>query len=228
MDVERARKELQKNITKFKNFFKAFRQMHLELERTGKGHRGHGMDHDLMVAQYGILISPNPRTGEMAWIAGLLHSMDRFYSKDKYRKKLTKVMSLLPRNYFTKNELLEILDAIENHGGPNKSGDCLTKVVLQDADRLANLGPQSIIRAGQFFPDIPACELDFLEIKNPKSTYKKPTSVIENIRDMGDWESDPQFGLRLPKAKEIGKKYFDYFREFIKANKSQFKEVGIV
>jgi len=225
------KKKLAENMTKFGVFFEAIKQWHKEFEDKGQGHAGHGFDHSLMTAQYAVLIAKNKHLGEMGWIAGLLHSIDRFCANNTLQVGLIveAFLKKLPIGYFTAKEIGQILQAVLEHGGPNSEQDNSVCVVLKDADRLANLGPQSIIRSGQFFPNISVCEMDFLEMKkNPAGTYQRPRSVLDNIKDMMEWEKDPRFGLRLPKAKQLAQKYFKFFRAFIEFNMAQYRETGMI
>lgn len=212
---------------KYPNFYDAFVNTHRYLADNGQGHRGHGPDHDLMVAGYCLLITDNGRVGEKAWIAALLHSFDRFFG-DEVEEKITEMLQFLPENEFSPEELAEIREAIHRHNQPNATDDGPVQVVLQDADRLANVGPMVIYRSGQFHSVIPAIEIGFTPWKkNPASTLRKPRSGYDNMLNVLEWEADPRFGLRLEKSKRIGKKYFDFLRSWFQLVHDQLDETGL-
>jgi hypothetical protein len=202
-------------IGKYRDFFDKI----IEEHKAIRDHIGHGIDHALMVAQYGLLIAENPRTGELAWIAGLLHNIDRV-SLD-YDRKIDDIVLLLPQE-ITDMEIVRIKHAVNHHTELNKADDDDVLITLKDADRLANVGPLNLIRGGQHHRDIPATILGVFGL-NSESTFKHPISVLDCIYYNLEWEEM----LRSPKAKVIGKKQFDYYRDFMVRNREQFAEVGL-
>lgn len=193
-----------------------------------------------MVAQYCILIAPDKRSGDLAWIAALLHSFDHLFAEgaDPFippeeqekevalERMMQMYLSLLPESVSDDEQRL-IVDASLTHKSANSADDSDVKITLQDADRLANIGALVIVRGAQYHPSIPAAELDYLDRPNPASTYRDPQSVMDNIRDCLDWEDNPKFGLRLPEAKRTGAKHFAYLRAYFQQIKLQFEEVGL-
>jgi hypothetical protein len=125
---------------KFNALYLWVSKTHADILAAGKNNHGHGLDHDLMVAQYAALIAENPRVGEMAWCTGLMHSTDRHFSGDQERELIDEYCSLLPEKYFSEEETVWIREAVYQHSRLNSSDDNPVTVTLKDADRLANIG----------------------------------------------------------------------------------------
>jgi hypothetical protein len=66
-------------------------------------------------------------------------------------------------------------------------------------------------------------ELQYLKTPNPASTYREPTSVIEDIRGCLEWES----WLRTPKAQELGQPLFAELRRFLETLVHQYDVLGL-
>ncbi len=207
-------------------FQKFYVSVKLGHQDTDKRHRGHGFDHDAVVATLVLAIAPNERTATKAWCAALLHSTDRLTGGDaeQTREIMNSHSKHLPDNFFTEEEVSEIITAALRHDELNQSDQSLTQQVLMDADRLANLMLAVVIRAGQFRPNIPALEFDHLSRPNPQSTYKTPHSVLDNIRSLSD-SFLPQ--LRIDKAKELGQAYAEELEHFVEKTESQYKDLGL-
>jgi len=210
---------------KYGKFLEKLMERHADIEKAGKGNRGHGFDHDLLVAHYALAIQEQRETAEASWIASLLHSFDHFYGDAAE----TEIMAMLEiaTTDLTEDTLQDIASAVMLHSTKNDENDSMIKITLQDADRLANIGGIVIIRSGQFRPTIPACEIGRIGVKNPESTYKNPRSILDDLRNCLSWESDPRFLIRLPKAIEIAKPQFAYLRAFLAHVESQFREIGL-
>ncbi|MDP3996360.1 MAG: HD domain-containing protein [bacterium] len=210
---------------KFARFYEAVKAGH---ENSTRQHQGHGLDHDITVAQIAVMISPDARTGTKAWVASMLHSTDRIVPKgDKGAEEyhVRKRLAFLPEGYFTPQELEEIVQAVLRHAELNRDDQSLVQQVLMDADRLSNLMPSVIIRAGQFQSDIPAFEFEYLDGKrNPASTYHEPKSVLDDLRN-NIIEYPPK--LRLPKAKKLAIDYVNLLHGFIKAVENTNKNLGL-
>ncbi len=207
---------------KYKVVFEVIRR---SLEVQPLSH-GHGFDHYLMVAQYCYLLSEDPRIREISWIAGLIHDVHRSF-KD-YQKVLENLLQLLAPFGLTFDEALMIRDAILNHMEFNDPQDNEVTVILKDADRLANLGPANLFRAGQHMPDTPPFVIGFIDGPHPEQTFRNRVSCRDTLFSNLAWEDDPRVMLRTPKAREIGKKYFDFYRQFLELHKVQCIEVGLV
>lgn len=221
-----ARAHLLKNLNRFQGLWRACENAYRELDRAGRANHGHGFyDHDLAVAQYGTLIAPDERTGELAWIAGLLHSTDHFYP-DRIGEIVRERLALLPQNIAAREKEL-VVDAVLRHEEANSADDSPVSVTLKDADRLANIGALVIARSGQFFPAIPAADPAHLETRDPASIYWHPTSVLEDLRDLLQYEAGP-YGLRLARAREIAGPRFQYLREYLNRVAADFKHLGII
>jgi len=208
---------------KYRLLYEAVKQAHETILAEGKTTMGHGWDHDLRVAQTGALIAETPRVGEMAWIAGLMHSTDRHFG-DRTEGVLHGYFALLPSGEFTGGEIAMMWDAVAEHSKKNGDADNPVTEALKDADRLGNLGALNFIRCGQHHPDIPACIPELLGTTHPESTFRKPRSCYDAVLLANmPWEAM----LRLPKAKEMGKPYFDYYREFLQRCANEMEEVGL-
>lgn len=214
----------QKN--KFNTFFSELKKTHRELTIENLDNRGHGFDHDLMVAQYGLLVCEDDNKKDSVWVAGLLHSFDRLFGENA-ENEINRLLEFIPNELISKDNKSEIKLAIHDHDGPNKDDDSHVKMVLQDSDRLANIGSILIIRSGQFRPNIPSLELDYLDHANPQSTYNEPRSIMDDIRTTLEWENKDGYNIRLSKSKELSKKHFQYLRDFINEIRLKFEEVGL-
>lgn len=212
----RIKRRLKVLIRKYQDFFNQILISHKAIQ----DHMGHSIDHALMTAQYALLIAKNPRIGELAWIAGLLHNIDRVSNNPEGM--IESLLRLLPKQKISELDICRIKNAVKRHSELNKTDDDDLLITLKDADRLANIGPLNFIRCGQHHREIPAITLGIYNL-NPRSTYNQPISCLDSIHYNLEWEDM----LRLPKAKSIGKKQFDYYRDFIVRNREQFAEVGL-
>ena len=207
-------------------FYQAFVQMHTDLVASGRGQRGHGIDHDLMVAGYCLQLAEDNWISPLVWAAALLHSIDRFFG-EQTEEKIDQMLDLFLG--YTEESIASVKLAVLRHDRPNSPDDSLVQVILQDADHLTNAGPLVLVRCGQFYPNLPAIELEFvgrLE-RAPGSTYKNPRSCKDDLLGCLDWEQDVDFGLRTQRAKEIGVPYFNFLRQFFNLTHKQFQEVGL-
>jgi hypothetical protein len=185
---------LQHYYTRFMPLFEAVEADDLA---STKPHSGHGFwDHDVVVAMMATLIALNPRTGDMAFIAGLIHSTDRKVENDKIDETLDRYLQLVTSD-FSPSELALIKEAVMRHDEfkeENVETRSLVQKTLMDADKIINLETLVIVRSGQFQPFIPAVEPQWIGRKddgarynNPASTYREPTSVLEVLRGCVEW-----------------------------------------
>lgn len=227
ISLKRAKKITARLETTCREFLEAIERV----REGGKPNFAHGPDHDQLVAGYAVLIAGHDRKlVKKAWAAARVHSVDRMLGKKgNTRAVVSRLLRLLPKT-FTRRDRSEILLAVMRHSGPNQPEDNWVQVVLQDADRLANLGPALIIRAGQHYPNIPTLELGFLdpEVSNPSGTFKLPASCRDDVRNSLDFENNPRFWLRTPVGRALGRKYFAYLRQFLAMIRDQYAEVGLV
>ncbi len=204
----------------------------LELtERVWKDHAEVGMlgghhdpDHAIRVAQMAVEVSEEPNVWLLAGTAGLVHNADRIiqHRLGLNRRRAPKenvrelVLSELSVTKFNKADRELIVDAVLNHDGKNDPSDSPVLVALMDADRLVNAEPDLIIRAGQFFSDLPVVDPIYLE-KDPDANYHDPRSVLRDVMETIVWLTpgdDNLFYVRLPKARAMAvqrKKFFDDF-----------------
>lgn len=166
--------------------FDAMTSMHEQLAVGGQGHQGHGIDHDLLVMGYALRIAPTKELAELAWIAASLHSLDRHFG-EQAEKEISRLLELTSLN----NEKRQtILTAVMRHDKKNAADDSMVQILLQDADRLANINPSVLIRSGQFRPTIPALEISEQALSPapvPGESYQNPPSCIRDISKCLEW-----------------------------------------
>lgn len=195
----------------------------------------HALDtHTLVVAQYVQMIATD--TGLVAvydaWTAGFLHSTDRYLSvllRRKVSEKeavveqyLTNCLQLVNPG-FLNNE--DIIYAVINHGriiAPNDPENSPLLVVLQDADRVANL-VDVVIRSGQLFNNLPPYDPRYIAEPDPRSKYGEPMSVLDDIRYSLEWET----WIQTPVAKELAKPCFYFLKLLFENIERQLKETGL-
>ncbi len=229
---------------KFSAFYREFVRMHTKFIQGGNGHRGHGPDHDMLVAGYTLMIAGDDhRLAEMAWVAAHLHSFDRFLGNDA-EKMIDEILTLVemrdvgigqPGWYefiegFKEVEILEIKLAVMRHDKPNADDDNSVQIILQDADRLANVMPLVIARSGQFQPDLPVVELGYTGLdKHPETTYKSPRSIHDDLLGCLEWHPDSgtRFAIRTEAARELGEELFTFLRRFFELTDKHFKMAGL-
>lgn len=192
-----------------------------EVEKV-KDNQGHGFDHFLMVAQYGYLLCEDDRYREMAWVAGLTHDMHRIETMSKV------AIEAALLGIFVDEDRMIIREAVLNHSKFNDPDDHPVTVALKDADRLANLGPANLLRAGQHMADIPAFIVGYYDAPHPDATFKNRVSVMDALYSNLEWEADERVRLRTPKAEEIAKKYFYFYRYFLTLHSIQCTETGLI
>lgn len=219
--AETPQETLERLAKKYQPLFNETSRFYRELRAGNQPTTGHDWDHDLFVAQYCILITPATRTGELAWIAALLHSIDRH--NPTRATEVTKSRLALIEDTLAPGECETILDAALKHNRLNDASDSDVLITLKDADRLANVGSMNLFRGGQHRPNIPACILGSMGTLNPASTFQRPTSCYDALYYNLEWE----LMLRLPKAQELGRPYFDFFRQFQALALHQQKQVGL-
>ena len=215
---------------KYEALYGAMKEWHLVAPRA---HRGHGLDHDVTVAMIAVRIAPDNRTAELAFVAGLLHSLDRTVergNKMAVLEKLTEMVQLLPSDV-TSDEKANIVRSVEGHSDLNSPDQSVLQQTLMDADRLANLMALVVIRAGQFKSDIPAVEFEFIETANPGSTYYQSASVLDDLRGNMSQLGEGQVGymeqLRLPKAIELGRYYHGRLNLIVEMIREDHRDLGL-
>lgn len=188
---------------------------------------GHGLDHDVTVAQIATRIAPDPRTAEKAWCAAMLHSVDRMFERGntKLIEEQTRVLlKFLLDGHFTIEEIEEICQAALRHAELNRDDQSITQQVLMDADRLANLMLSVVIRAGQLMPGIPSLEFEYLNERNPATTYHDPKSVLDDLRNnLAEYPCK----LRTPAAVALSAKYTKQLEAYIASIVESYGELGL-
>jgi len=198
------------------------RNIHQNVLTAGQSEKGYGVDHDLTVMMYCLLIAEDEHIGEMAACAALTHSWDRHYVV-QITKVLNESYRGLLTDKFSGEEVSQIFTAIKLHSKPNDPNDGPVTVVLKDADRLANLGYLNIPRGAQHHCNVPVVILEYIDRMHPNSTFRKPTCWLDALRFNLEWEGM----LRLPKAKKLGKPKFDFIRWFLEQIVEDFRAIGL-
>ena len=118
-----------------------------------------------------------------------------------------------------------ILEAVLRHSERNDPSHHPVTVALIDADRIVNIEADVIMRKGQFLENdvIPTDPVFFT--KDPGANYRNPKSLLRSLAEDLDWEKEGGFvGLRLPKARKIAKRRFDFLRRYIREVEEQIRE----
>lgn len=218
----------------FPGLARAVKEAH---EKYGLMASGHDFDHDLRVANYALIIASDAQTGRLAAAAGFCHSADRILGSKVpgglEGSEISTLVESLVREWLevadlTSDERDEVVSAVLRHEGANKDSDTPIQVALQDADRLANLDADVIIRAGQFQPHLLAVDPIHLE-NDPGATYRDPRSVLWDVNNCISWtkESGPYI-LRLPKARELGAERGTFLQLFVDTIRKQRMETGLI
>ncbi len=183
---------------RFRGLYDAVKQLH---ESSSHPHQGHGLDHDVTVAMFGVRISPDARTAEKAFCVGMMHSTDRIVEQTEIPRTLITCLDHLPAHYFTPGELDEIYNAAFEHEVP-QDDDSLVKQVLMDADRLANIMLSGALRAAQWLNGKPVVEFEYLAgARNPATTWDAPCSALDGVRVVYQMLHP----MRTPKGIELAK-----------------------
>lgn len=200
-------------------------------EASTRNHYGHGLDHDVAVAMMAASLVEDMQLGALqarkAFAAGLLHSTDRVFGPG-YEEVLERYLLLLPNPPFRATDAEEIRVAVLRHDefkDKNVDTRSTTQRILMDADKLVNMDPLLIVRSGQHHPNIPAIELEYIGRRNPASTFKEPTSVIEDLWGSIEWVEPGWF--HYPEAQRRAEVLAEYIRTYIKSVEQEYEALGI-
>ncbi len=201
-------------------------------ERVWRDHTEEGMldghhdpEHAVRVGQMALEIAEGPAVGRLAGAAGLVHNADRILQKklgigrrDAPRVAVANLVMEQLRaesGVFGPADVAAIVDAVLKHDGKNNNDGNPVLVALQDADRLVNSEPDLLLRAGQFYHDLPAVDPVHLD-RDPAATYRDPRSVLRDVAEVIDWltPGTPVY-VRLPKARELARERRKFLRYFI-------------
>ena len=212
------------NRQRFEVLYETVKKLHNDAVGATGIAGGHGFDHDLMVAQYGIYIAPDAHTGTLAWVAGMLHSTDRIVAAHELEPRLQQLLSLLPGDISGRDREL-ILDAVLKHSRKNEVDDTIITIALKDADRLANTNPGVLMRAGQFCNALPfviptIARSPGVDIPN---TYNDPRSAYDSLAFNIEWET----WFRLPKAQQLGQEHCAYLRQYMLDVRQSYAAMGV-
>lgn len=212
---------------RFNEFIKAVRGDHIQQGAVG---RSHDFLHAVMVANYCMLIAEEERTALLAWVAALCHNTDRLwpnYTDPEIEVKVRSYLKVCHVLQASESETKVIIQAVLDHHKPNSKDDNPITVVLKDADRIANMGPNMIIRAGQHYPKLPAYDPRFVEKPDPRATYHNPMTVLHDVLCAREWYQTGPFGIRLHRARQLARKYDDFLYGFKHLMARQLIEVGL-
>ena len=198
----------------YQRLIQAVRKDHIDQGAVGGPH---DFLHALMVAHYCVLIAEDERNGVLAWVAAICHNTDRLWPEAEesgvIRAKVTGYLENCPGLDIFETNL--IVEAVLNHHRPNDENDNPVTVVLKDADRLASMGPNLIIRSGQHYSKLPAYDPRFIETSDSRAFYQNPMTVLHDILCALEWaEEGGKFGIRSPRAKELMQPYVRFLRSF--------------
>lgn len=202
----------------------------------------HDFDHAIRVADRGMVIAPDEETGRLAAVAGLCHNADRILQKQANSGRDGKVADELvtamvnewldtePVDIFLEEERKLILDAVLNHWKRNSPDDSLVLMTLQDADRTVNIEADCIIRRGGYWGDDLRVVDPVHLLNDPNANFKNPGSVLWTMKDEEAcfMATEGVANLRLPKAREIAKSRFAFYRVFLEAVIKQRGEAGLI
>lgn len=156
-------------------------------------------------------------------IAGMCHNTDRIFPTAQVEKKVRRYICF-PEIDFADVERDFIVEAVMEHDKLNNSNDNPVTITLKDADRLANVSALLLVRAGQFYHNLPAMDPRYILEPDPAATYRDPKTVLHDIRCALEWEP----WLRLQKARQLGKPRFALLRSFIDDVQFQIQETGLL
>lgn len=181
-------------------FYREFWQAHQQaIEKSVLTH-GHGPEHDLTVAKWCLELTDDQDARELAWVAALVHSIDRLlpqsFPKEIMKSIVDRQLSYLPENYFTEHERDVICRAVRHHDEKNKPDDSDVLIVLKDADRLANLAPEIIMRAGQFAPTVPSFNLKNIDSPDPTGSFGNLKTALDDLYYVLEWVMGEKFWLQ--------------------------------
>lgn len=184
----------------------------------------HDFYHALMVAQYAVIIAEEPRTGELAWIAGLCHNTDRLFGCDGcvVAEQVERYLDSCPG--VGSDERALVVDAVVKHSRKNEPDDSPVLVSLKDADRLANLGAQAVIRSAQHYATLSPFDPRFVEADDPQASYRDPRTVLRDVRECFVWQE----WLRTERARQLAAPHFAWLQSFVDNLAQQLRETGLL
>lgn len=218
---------------------------HVEL----KAEQGHNFPHARRVANVayrlieaeiaspsGSIYSDLDILKQLGWASGTCHNADHLLRKKLDRRPTIGEISEMVLGWLeaAENILWEnkesILGAVLQHGKPNDPADNLTTIALKDADRIVNLDPDTIVRSGQWQPNLPPFDdyLPQLLRGGPqRGKYNHRLTIAEDLWNCLEWAEEGPFGVRLPEAKRMIKRRTAFFRQFYSELFESLVEEGI-
>jgi hypothetical protein len=214
---------------KFSTFYSVMQRQH---EIAAYPHRGYGLDHDVMVAEIGAMLTDDSKLKELVWLAGMVHSLDRIDPEPGFETHIRACLQFVNTDInlrrtkgpaISQTDLTQVFVAARDHSKLNDKNDGPVTVLLKDADRLAIACLSIAFRSGQTLTMIPTVEFEHLDVPNPRSTYRNPLSSLDNIRHCLEYEAM----LRNRRAKKLGKTIFADLRWFVERLVAQHKQFGL-
>lgn len=183
-----------------------------------------------------------PKENGNATLAAFCHNADRVVQvqlgvgrrdvpEESVRLLISEWLSHTPISDAQRNR---VTHAVMGHCNKTLSGEDLVVTALRDADRLANIQPDVIVRSAQHYPEYPAVHPIYLAKRTPEGTYFEPGSVFADLNYMATkWdpdhpEHDPDYCVVLPKARELARPHFEYLRDYIARGIEARRQVGLV
>ena len=214
------------------------RKTHEEVGLFGHHDFAHAFRVGELAYQFALSEWRDRLVAQSAGLAGMSHNADHIFwhmlGREKYKqdpdidKKVGGLVSSWLDGLGLKNNQVElVIRAVLNHQKPNEDGDNNVTIALKDADRVANMDADVIIRAGQSRPNIPAVDLKYF-LDNPEATFKEPGSVLKDIHFLLEW-ADPKmtkFCVRTKLAMEMASKRANFLKDYIDLTKSQLINAG--
>jgi hypothetical protein len=194
-----------------------------------KPNGGHDFGHDLTVAHFAVAITPDdqPELEAPAFLAGILHSLDRYGVADIEHWIRERLHGCVP-----KKTISMIVSAVTRHDQGNKRKNPLLRV-LQDADRLANLLLTVAFRAGAFHHTIPPVAIGtYINWQaDPRGNYHNPPTVLRDVANCLNWDpdsGDPKFWITSPKAIPVARILTRMLRTFLENAEEQYRMFGLI
>lgn len=218
-------------------FPELWKAVYLRHAKSGILSGGHDSFHAARVGQYALEVAETDEVSRLAGVAGLCHNADRILQHDLKvgRKGVPEEMVReLVNEWLDCTDLSEgergmVISAVLLHSLPNDPGDNPVLVALKDADRLANLEPDVIMRAAQFYPDYPVVDPAHW-LSDPASTFREPKSVAKDLANNAEWGNfgDPKFGIRLPKAQLRATEFTNFLLDYLERVRKCWVDAGLL
>ena len=213
--------KMHEKLEQFSRLVKAIRQDH---QAKNAIWCGHSFDHAYLVAQYCLRIIDEP-LATLAWVGAICHNTDRHYGDSMVEQMMARYLDYTD---FSSQDKFLITEAVLTHSQRPSINDNPVTAVLMDSDKLAILSLSSIIRAGQFRPNVPVIDCRHLDPRKypPGRNYKNPGSIVRDMMGWLEWEEEGW--IRTPEAQKLAQPKFQKIRRFLDNLISEAKEDGLL